>query len=360
VTDRDGHEHRTARARAGQEALVGRQVTLFVSVDTEEDNWAPARDGVTVENIRNLPELDAFFRRTGVRATYFVTYQVATRPRAADTLRGIHARGEVEIGAHLHPWNTPPTPEPLLPRLTMTNNLPFPLQLAKIETLTESLKNTFGFSPRSFRAGRYGLNHDTVQALLRCGYRVDGSVTPTVNWQFCDDGPNFEASPFPCHWLPGGAEAPAGAELFEVPNSFGYSRRPFRRWGRIHSFLEAPLLGPIPLLGVATRLGVIRRIVLTPELTSARAMLVLSRRLLEEGVRHLQLFLHSPTLRPGLTPYTPSRADVDRLYACMEDYLEGLAKLADVRFATMSEAETLLGRDAAVESSVRSPSTQMA
>ena len=114
---------------------------------------------------------------------------------------------------------------------------------------------------------------------------------------------------------------------------------------------------PLPL---ANRLGVVRRIVLTPELGSTRDMLRLSRCLLEEGARHLQLFLHSPTLEPGLTPYTPTRRDVDRLYATIEAYLEGLARIADIEFATMAEAEARFGDAAVADHLVPSHPTQMA
>src|SRR5437762_14340072 len=102
---------------------MSRPILLIVSVDTEEDNWEPRRDGVTIENIRELPRLDVLFRRLGVRATYFTTYQVAIREWAADVLRKLREDG-AEIGAHLHPWNTPPPDEPFLPRNSMLKNLP--------------------------------------------------------------------------------------------------------------------------------------------------------------------------------------------------------------------------------------------
>src|SRR3989475_5788409 len=84
------------------------QVTLVVSVDAEEDAWAPTRERATVENVRELTRLSAFLHGLGMRATYFVTYQVALQPWAADILSEVRARWGGEVGAHLHPWNTPP------------------------------------------------------------------------------------------------------------------------------------------------------------------------------------------------------------------------------------------------------------
>ena len=81
---------------------------------------------------------------------------------------------------------------------------------------------------------------------------------------------------------------------------------------------------------------------LSPELASADDMLILSRRLLEHGVRHLQVFWHSPSLVPGLTPFVTTAADVRRLYDTVEAYLNGLTALTNVKFATLSEAAAML------------------
>src|SRR2546426_6854679 len=127
-------------------------VLVVVSVDTEEDNWVPARTGITLDNIRARPRLSRFFGALDVRATFFTTYQVATDPRAADILREIAAGGGAEIGAHLHPWNTPPVEEALSGRNTLMKNLAPGLQLAKLECLTAALGDVFGAAPKTSRS----------------------------------------------------------------------------------------------------------------------------------------------------------------------------------------------------------------
>ncbi len=243
---------------------------LIVSIDTEEDNWRPRRDGVTVENIRELPRLDGLFQRLGVRATYFSTYQVAIHDWAAPILRELHGGG-AELGAHLHPWNTPPLDEPFAPRNTMLKNLPAALQLAKLERLTATLREAFGGRPVSFRAGRYGLGPDSVTALIRCGYRVDSSVTPFVSWEEYDDGPTFIGAPLDSYRLAGGADVripqPEGP-LVELPMSVGYNRPPSGAWARLYRALSTPALRPLHLRGIASRAGIVKRIALSPETDS--------------------------------------------------------------------------------------------
>src|SRR2546422_10892982 len=169
-------------------------VYVLVSIDTEEDNWRPARQGITVENIRELPRLSRFPEQLGVRPTDVLTYQVA-RQRWAATLLADLASGEAEIGAHLHPWNTPPLTEAFEARNTMTVRLSPELQAAKIAALTDALTEHVGIRPESFRTGRWGFGPETAAALIACGYRADSSVTPFKSWRLYDDGPTFVGEP---------------------------------------------------------------------------------------------------------------------------------------------------------------------
>ena len=319
------------------------RVLMVVSIDTEEDNWYRSRERVTCENIHELERQATFFDRLGVRPTYFTTYQVAMAPAAAGVIRDVGARGE--IAAHLHPWNTPPLTEAFTPHNSMLKNLPEALQRAKLQTLTAALQEVSGAQPRAFRGGRYGLGSNTVAALLECGFEVDSSITPFVSWEEFDDGPSFVGAPLDVYRLAPGRDVTqpaAGGEIVEIPLSCGFNRNPFRVWGRVRRALDAAALRPLHLAGIAARTGLCKRIVLSPELASAAEMLTLSRRLLERGVRHLQLTWHSPSLLPGLGPFTLTPADVQRLYAAVEDYLDRLSSITPFTFVTVSEAAALL------------------
>jgi peptidoglycan/xylan/chitin deacetylase (PgdA/CDA1 family) len=331
------------------QAVERMTLVVLVTIDTEEDNWEPRPGDATVENIRELPRLDDFLRRFGVRATYFTTYQVATAPWAAATLRTVRDGG-AEIGAHLHPWNTPPRAAGPEHQSTMVKNLPPAMQRAKIEQLTAALADAFGAAPTTFRAGRYGLGPTTVGALLQCGYRVDSSVTPYVNWEDTDGGPNFIGAPLDAYRLTPGRDPrhpdPDGP-LLEIPVSAGYTRSPFSVLDRTRRILAARPLRAFRLAGLAWRAGVIKRTVLNPEIHSPRDMLDLSRQLIRRGVRHLNLTWHTPSLRPGLSPFVTTEADRERFYGAIESYLEGLAGMVSIRFATVSEAAAILDSPAA-------------
>jgi hypothetical protein len=160
------------------------QPLLCFSIDVEEDmpGWEIA-ETTTVSNVRALPRLADMAARLGVRPTYLVTYPVATDPEAARILRELHARGDCEIGTHLHPWNTPPFVDVPGRAGDERKHAYYMSELgatkfrAKLERLHAVLGELAGTPPRSFRAGRFGIDAPTLRELLPLGYEVDSSVT---------------------------------------------------------------------------------------------------------------------------------------------------------------------------------------
>jgi len=86
--------------------------TLFtMTIDTEEewhwDTGFPTRD-LSVTNIGNLPKFQALCSRHGVATTYYANQAVLDDPGARQILLEVARSGHVEVGMHIHPWNTPP------------------------------------------------------------------------------------------------------------------------------------------------------------------------------------------------------------------------------------------------------------
>ena len=322
-----------------------RLVHLLVSVDTEEDQWGPSDDEVTTRNILLLPGLQKLFCELGLRPTYFTTYQVAVAPDSSAVMREIAAAESTEIGAHLHPWNTPPLLEGHAPRDSMLVNLPGSLQEAKLRYLTEALRVGVGVDPVSFRAGRLGVGPETIKALAATGYEIDSSVAPSIDLRAIDDGPDFRGLPPRPYRLGGDGNLsgdPRGS-LLEIPLSAGFTRGDTRLWNRIQEFLAPIRLGRYSAWGVLSRSGLVRHVVLSPEFDSAEDMLDLALALVEGGVDHLHLSIHSSTLLPGLTPFTSSAAEVDRLLGRLVDFVEGLR----AEIATVSATVAELGQELA-------------
>ena len=82
---------------------------LFVlTVDTEADNQWDHGVPLKTDNVRYWQPFQSVCHRHGVSPTYLVTSEISADTLAQTLLKGWAAAGEAEIGAHLHPWTTPP------------------------------------------------------------------------------------------------------------------------------------------------------------------------------------------------------------------------------------------------------------
>src|SRR5580698_10185201 len=149
--------------------------TITIVIDTEEEfDWSGPFDpaNTSVENITEQHLAQTILSAHGVRPTYVVTYPVATSSSAAATLRAFAEAGKCQIGAHLHPWVTPPNQARVDSQHSYAGNLPADEERAKLTALTEAIETAFGARPTTYKAGRYGLGPTTAQTLAVLGYAV--------------------------------------------------------------------------------------------------------------------------------------------------------------------------------------------
>jgi hypothetical protein len=275
---------------------AGHPPVLLVVLDTEEEfDWASPldRSNRSVTAIQGLVPLQSMFDEVGIRPTYVIDHPVATRPESAGVLRGFLERGVAEVGAHLHPWVTPPHLEEVNLYNSYGGNLDAPLEHAKLESLVEAIEAGVGIRPRTFKAGRYGLGKRTPMALRQLGFEVDLSTSPGFNWTG-DGGPDYRGYPNFPYWIPG--QPP----LLEIPTTGGH-------FGPLSAL--GPTLTPVnnlgakrnpPLVALLRKLRLSRRIMLTPEGSELWEMQALAEKLLEGGESVLTLSFHSPTVLPIL------------------------------------------------------------
>lgn len=298
---------------------------LLVTIDTECDkspSWHTAAPltfrGVT-EGIPNL--LQPVFETWGIRPTYLLSPEVILDLECREVLAGLK---NVELGAHLHGDYIAPQLKTWDLAGTITDEMQWEyspdLEREKLETLTHLFRQQFDTAPRSFRAGRFGIGHQTGRWLQELGYRVDSSVTPHVVWtsRHREPFPDFRDLPeFPYQvgahgdiWKPG-----SGA-LLEVPVTIlkpGTIAAPqaqdpiwFRPW----------------YSGVETLLETLEWVAAQPPQDGHR--------------RPLVMMFHNVEVIPGASPYPQTPADVHR-------YLDALKRVfaraeeVGLRPATLSE-----------------------
>ena len=299
--------------------------TLLVVVDTEEEfDWnAPFdRKNTSVDHMRDVGLFQKVCDDAGVRPLYAVDYPIATQETSAAPLREILAAGHCEIGAHLHPWVTPPLEEEVNARNSYPGNLPRDLEKRKIETLLVAIEQHLGVRPRSYKSGRYGFGPNTGATLAELGFEVDLSPLPAFDLS-ADGGPDWSrASPEPRRIGPRLLSIPATSDFVGYARGMGPG---------LHALATSPPFSWLGANAILSRLGALDRLMLSPEGFLPEHHRRLTRSLLDRGVRVFSFTLHSPSLRPGCTPYVRSTAELDKfLDACRRYFDFFLGEVAGV------------------------------
>lgn len=313
--------------------------TLYsVTVDTEEEwDWSsgyPIAD-LSVKNIAYLPRFEDLCARHGAAVTYFTNYAVLDTTCSREILLDIARRPNVEIGMHIHPWNTPPLVQngPVAERETFLHNLPADMIRAKLTTVFDRFQEN-GLAPTSFRGGRYSSGGAIHDFLRDKGFVADASVVPYTTWR--DEGaPDYShRGLFPVRLPPRqNGERP----FWEIPLTLAFSRRPFALWRWAYAAVENSPLRHLPLVGLAEKIGLVRKIWLNLENPLGRNMLPFLKKLRQIKLPCVCFTLHSSSLMAGGNGYTPTAADADRLFAYVDEVLGAVAGWHDFQPATVSE-----------------------
>jgi hypothetical protein len=312
--------------------MTAASTPFAITVDTEEEwDWSSGypTGAPRCANIERLPEFQDACDRYGAAVTYFVNHAVLADFAARRVIIELSRRPRVEIAMHIHPWNTPPLQpvEKVPERDSFLHNLPLDLALAKLDAVYAAFAEC-DLKPLSFRGGRYSSSPAIQQWLRDHGFVADSSVLPYYHW--VDDGaPDYR------HRDPRPTRLSGEPPLWELPLSFGFTRRPFAFWRR--TLAVASALRPLRLVGLLSRTGIVERAWLNFENPLGEGMPALIRVLRRMGLPYLCFTLHSSSLLVGGSPYSTSPAAVERLFRTLTDTLSRLAADAGFVPATMAE-----------------------
>jgi hypothetical protein len=290
-----------------------------VTVDTEEEwDWqSGCPTGATqTTNVARLPKFQELCTKYGVAPTYFVNRAVLEDPRSQAVVQELAARPDVEIGMHVHPWNSPPivTPDPIPERETFLANLPADVVRDKLAGVYERFA-AIGLRPTSFRGGRYSSGGAVYDFLRERGFLVDASVLPFTDWPY-DGAPDYRRRDLEPVRLPPrhSGERP----LWEIPLTLAFTRKPFFLWSRLFRSIERSWLGTLHLIGIAERLGVVRKVWLNFEDPLGERMESFLPRLAKWAVPCICFTVHSSSLVAAKGPYTKTPADERRIFDHIE------------------------------------------
>lgn len=308
---------------------------LAIGIDTEGDNqWSrESRVAPTYKNIHALPRLDDLFNRCGARPTYLITYPVATDPGSADTVGRLAERGHCEIGAHHHVWETPPCDSSDSEGLPYALEIPLDKFTRQLEQLTAAVARTAGYSPVSYRSGRYGFHASHTAVLERAGYLVDTSVHPLL-YEAYRGGPDFVDAPLTPYFLAHDSAVRAGtSSLLEVPLSAALSRS-LPQW-IVRTYGRAPW--PYHTKRVLRLARIVKLLSLRPSYSSLEEMKRLARRMAADNAPVLNVMFHSSEAIVGGSPYNRTEGELNGFLERLEDFLRFAVVELHARPVTLSE-----------------------
>jgi hypothetical protein len=322
---------------------VANPVYVMTTVDTEEEwDWSGPfpMEGAPVTNVGHLDRFQSLCERHGIAATYFTNHAVMADPAGRAVIQSLAGRPGAEIGLHIHPWNTPPLKPggAVTTRDTYLHNDAPDTIAAKLDTAYAAFVAA-GLRPTSFRGGRYSSGGEIHAFLRRKGFVADCSVVPYTTWP--DDGaPDFRDRDLMPVRLP--PERAGEQALWEIPLSLGYSRPPFALWASVFQAIERTALRRLRLIGIAERLGLVRRVWLNFEVADRHDWTPFMLLLQRLGVPCITLTVHSSSLVAGPGPYTRTAVDETRIHAQIESVFGTLRRLPGFVPATASDVARIL------------------
>jgi hypothetical protein len=321
--------------------------TLFaMTVDTEEEwDWDSGwpTSGYSVGNVARLPRFQDLCSRYQVATTYFANLAVLEDATARAILLDLASKPHVEVGMHIHPWNTPPL-DPTVPvtaRGSFLHTYPAHIIRAKLESVHARFLEA-GLRPTSFRGGRYSSGPIVHEVLASHGFLADASVVPFTTWP--DDGaPDYRHRDLLPVRLP--PRQPGAPPLWEIPLTLAFSRRPFRLWSRYYEAVSSSWLSRLHLIGIGERLGLVQRVWLNFEHPLGAHMLPFLSRLRRLRLPCICFTLHSSSLMAGKSPYTLTPAAESRLFAQVERVFATLSQWTEFQSVTVTEVAQALEAD---------------
>lgn len=290
---------------------------LIVVVDTEEEfPWHEphARAHTSVQAMQDIHLGQDVCHEFGLIPTYVIDFPVASQPEGFTPLLPYAERGECVVGAHLHPWVTPPFDEVVCAFNSFPGNLERELEASKLHTLSTAIEQNFD-RPRIYKAGRYGVGAHTADILHELGYQVD--LSPTPGYSYANErGPDFTRHPA-SPYVFGEYQ-----DMLCIPCTGGFTGMLKAAGRQLYPLINARLAQAIKLGGISSRLSLLERIRLSPEGFSLQDLMKITRTLLQQGVRTFTLSYHSPTLRPGCTPYVENAEQLTGFLTTMRNYFE--------------------------------------
>lgn len=306
------------------------KVYLIVSIDTECDKgpgWEIQKPMSFTNIYDGIPKvLTPLFDRYKIKPTYLLSPEIIDDSSSVQVLQELENK---ELGTHLHgefvePQSKMDTGRTKIPQLYYSESV----EQHKLKNLTDIFFRAFGYSPTSFRAGRWGMSNHTLSILENLGYKVDSSVCPFTVQDFKELGRvNFWGAPvIPYRPSEIDFRKKGNMRIVEMPMTIGNKdlfRIP-RRLFRTRNEKPRKILRAVQKMGLNTRITTFR-----PYRSSVAEMQMLASDMVstygKSGPVFLNMMFHSNEIVAAASPYPQTAKEVDKYINDMDQLFESLS-----------------------------------
>lgn len=326
------------------------KVLLCVGLDTECDKdltWGTRFPFQFRSVLEGIPKrLTPLFNYYGIKPTYFLSPEVINDKACVGLLRELK---DCELGTHMHGEYIGPNADMSASKTSSVQaEMSRKVEREKLQNLTDLFKEKLGYSPKSFRAGRFGLSKNSLRLLCSLGYLVDSSITPFYSHQFSDQiRNNYWGAPVQPYFPSRFDYRNKGClNILEVPitvvNPF------FLQWPRFivrllhnRSFINKRLL---PRLGYK----IPKTTWLRPKYSSTEEMIAISDLLIQRMIKSkftvLNMMYHPNEVIPCASPYAATEEDVNNILLTQKKFFDYLFNRYKVECVTISQVRELLSK----------------
>lgn len=313
----------------------------IISIDVECDKgpgWKIQRPLSFSSVLGAIPDtLAPLFRSRDIPATLLLSPEVIRSRECADMLCS-HIDPDTELGTHLHAEFIEPQSLFNCNKTSFMQNQYKPnIEFEKLQNLTRLFIDTFGKSPTSFRAGRFGLSKHTLKFLCELGYIADTSVAPFMHWK---NQIHFYGAPTLPYFPNLSDPLQTGkADIVEIPLTIGN-----RIWERFPTLSKTVPDYPLfwGILRKHLRMErLFKSVWLRPTFSTFKEMKTLIQRTIKRNANkhtlYFNIMFHSVEFSLGCSPYSGSIARIELLQKRLDSIL-GYMQDLDTKFLTLSEA----------------------
>lgn len=288
---------------------------FFLTVDTEGDNIWARPNIISSKNTEKLYRFQVLCEKYRIKPIYLTNYEASENLEFRNFVT--QHKENLEIGLHLHAWNSPPIYD-----LTKDDyhyqpylhEYPKAIIIQKIDYLIKHLTDIFQTEILSHRGGRYSINEPILEALSDAGIKIDCSVVPGIDWSGSfgspngNGGPNFKNSQSNIHTLQD--------SIIEIPVST-------YRTNKYFNLLENKNI----LKRLIGKVFHYKNSILRSKIDNVKELQKIVQWNLKNDATHLEYIIHSSELVNGESPLIRSKEEEEIFYSNLELFFQFLQTL---------------------------------